>query len=96
MGLRSAFVAPLAWCSRLAPPPGELVSIDGSSTYWEVGKLVAQALRADPNTLETIFVDGARATDEMGQGCWAVGAGPFGSLSRNRSMSRTAGEPGGP
>ncbi len=64
---RGAFVAPLPWTSGLAPPPGELVSLDGSTTYWEVGKLVGQALRADPNTLETLFVDGATAHDAMGQ-----------------------------
>ncbi len=69
---RGAFVAPLAWTSGISPMPGELVSIDGSSTYWEIGKLVGQALRADPNTLETLFVDGATACDEMGQ--WLLDA----------------------
>lgn len=64
---RGVFVAPLSWTTGLAPPPGELVSVCGSSTYWEIGKLVAQALRADPNTLETLFVDGAAPTDDMGR-----------------------------
>jgi hypothetical protein len=64
---RGAFVAPLPWTSGLVAAPEELVSTDGSATYWEVGKLVRQALRADPNTLETLFVAGARALDPMGE-----------------------------
>ncbi len=42
------------------------MSADGSSTYWEVRKLVHQALRADPNTLELLFVPSVRALDEVG------------------------------
>jgi hypothetical protein len=34
---------------------------------WSAGKAVRQALRADPNTLETLFVPSARATDVMGE-----------------------------
>jgi len=64
---RGAFVLPLSWTSSLAAPAEELVSSDGSATYWEVGKLIRQALRADPNTLETLFVEGATARDELGQ-----------------------------
>ncbi len=63
---RGAFVAPFTWGAGLGAPPEELVSADGSATYWEAGKLVRQALRADPNTLETLFVPGARALDDMG------------------------------
>ena len=50
----------------LIEAPTDLVSADGSATYWEVRKLVRQALRADPNTLETLFVPSVRATDELG------------------------------
>lgn len=64
---RGAFVPPLSWSAGLQPPPEQLTALDGSSTYWEIGKLVAQAVRADPNTLETLFVASASATDEMGQ-----------------------------
>ncbi len=47
-------------------PPQDLVSADGSQTYWELRKLVGQALRADPNTLELLFVPSARPLDELG------------------------------
>jgi hypothetical protein len=40
--------------------------VDGSATYWEVGKAIRQGLRADPNTLETLFVPSAEARDEIG------------------------------
>jgi hypothetical protein len=45
----------------------DLVSPDGSQTFWELRKLVDQALRADPNTLELLFVPSARAEDELGE-----------------------------
>jgi hypothetical protein len=65
--LRGAFVLPLSWTGGLATPPEDLVSADGSATYWESTKLVKQALRGDPNTLELLFVESVRATDEMGR-----------------------------
>ncbi|MBL9020825.1 MAG: nucleotidyltransferase domain-containing protein [Myxococcales bacterium] len=65
--LRGAFVAPFSWSSGIAGAPEELVSADGSATYWEIGKLVRQAIRADPNTLETLFVSSATPRDEMGE-----------------------------
>jgi hypothetical protein len=70
--VRGAFVLPFSWVGGLAAPPEDLVSADGSTTVWEAGKLVRQALRADPNTLELLFADGAEARDEMGQ--WIVDA----------------------
>lgn len=84
---RGAFVVPWQWTTGLVPLPGELVSADGSATYWEVGKLITQALRADPNTLETLFVPGAQALDPMGE--WIlferdafVSKGIYGSFAR--------------
>jgi hypothetical protein len=52
---RGVFVLPLPWTTGLVEPPLDLVSLDGSSTYWELGKAIRQALRADPNTLEMLF-----------------------------------------
>lgn len=52
---RGVFVLPLPWMTGLVDPPLDLVSVDGSQTYWEVGKAIRQALRADPNTLEMLF-----------------------------------------
>jgi hypothetical protein len=52
---RGVFVLPAPWLTGLAEPPLDLVSLDGSRTYWEIGKAVRQALRADPNTLEMLF-----------------------------------------
>ncbi|MBL8741256.1 MAG: nucleotidyltransferase domain-containing protein [Myxococcales bacterium] len=64
---RGVFVLPLEWTVGLAPRSDDLVSIDGSAAYWEVEKAIRQALRADPNTLELLFVEGARAEDPMGE-----------------------------
>jgi hypothetical protein len=48
-------------------PTEDLVSADGSSTYWSVGKAIRQALRADPNTLEMLFLPDARPLDPIGE-----------------------------
>ncbi len=52
---RGVFVLPFTWTTGLVEPPLDLVSLDGSQTYWELGKALRQALRADPNTLEMLF-----------------------------------------
>jgi len=54
---RGVFVLPFTWTTGLVEPPLDLVSLDGSQTYWELGKALRQALRADPNTLEMLFAD---------------------------------------
>jgi hypothetical protein len=64
--VRGVFVLPFSWTIGLAEPPLDLVSTDGSATYWEVGKVIRQALRADPNTLETLFLPAATPRDPMG------------------------------
>lgn len=64
--MRGVFVLPFVWTSALIEPPRDLVSADGSHSLWEIGKLIQQGLRADPNTLELLFVDGVRSVDEMG------------------------------
>ncbi|HSN97934.1 MAG TPA: nucleotidyltransferase domain-containing protein [Candidatus Nanopelagicales bacterium] len=63
---RGVFALPFLWTSGLAPPPMDLVSTDGSASYWEVEKTIRQALRADQNTLELLFVESARALDPIG------------------------------
>jgi hypothetical protein len=63
---RGAFLLPFSWTSGLLEPPRDLVSADGSHTFWEVEKTIAQALRADPNTLELLFVPAVRVHDEVG------------------------------
>ncbi|MBF5043573.1 UDP-phosphate N-acetylglucosaminyl 1-phosphate transferase [Aggregicoccus sp. 17bor-14] len=65
--VRGAFALPLLWTVGLVSPPVDLVSADGSQTFWETRKLVQQALRADPNTLELLFVPSAEATDVIGE-----------------------------
>ncbi|HTL33709.1 MAG TPA: nucleotidyltransferase domain-containing protein [Kofleriaceae bacterium] len=54
---RGVFVLPMQWTTGLVDPPLDLISLDGSQTYWEIGKAIRQALRADPNTLEMLFAD---------------------------------------
>jgi hypothetical protein len=63
---RGVFALPLPWTVGLAAPPEDLQSADGSSAYWSVGKAIRQALGADPNTLEMLFVPSARACDPIG------------------------------
>ena len=65
--LRGAFVLPFPWSAGIGEAPRDLVSEDGSATYWEAEKMIRQALRADPNTLELLFVDTARALDPIGE-----------------------------
>jgi len=52
---RGVFVLPAPWLTGLAEPPLDLISLDGCRTYWEIGKAIRQAIRADPNTLEMLF-----------------------------------------
>ena len=63
---RGIFALPLGWTLGLVAPPEDLVREDGSATYWATGKAIRQALRADPNTLEMLFVEGAEARDPIG------------------------------
>lgn len=65
--LRGSFVLPFPWTVGLVEIPKDLVSSDGSQTFWEVNKTVEQALRADPNTLELLFVPTAKPLDAMGE-----------------------------
>jgi predicted nucleotidyltransferase len=64
---RGVFALPLSWTQGLVAPPDDLVSADGSATYWASGKAVRQALRADPNTLEMLFLPNAKALDPIGE-----------------------------
>jgi hypothetical protein len=70
--VRGAFALPFAWQGGLAELPQDLVSSDGSTTFWELEKLVRQGLRADPNTLELLFVDTVQPHDLLGQ--WLLDA----------------------
>lgn len=86
---RGVFVLPFAWTQGLVAPPEDLVREDGSATYWAAGKAVRQALRADPNTLEMLFVPGAEARDEIG--AWILEAkGAFVSTEIYGSFGRYA------
>lgn len=85
--LRGVFALPFPWTAGLVEPPHTLTSADGSTTYWEHRKAVHQAIRADPNTLELLFVPTARALDPIG--AWLleerdafVSADLFGSFGR--------------
>jgi hypothetical protein len=85
--LRGIFVLPFPWTAGLVDPPHTLTSADGSVTYWEHRKAIHQAIRADPNTLELLFVATARPLDPIGE--WLLGerdafvsADLFGSFGR--------------
>lgn len=64
---RGVFAHPFSWTLGLVAPPEDLVREDGSATYWSYGKAVRQALRADPNTLEALFVPSVEVRDVIGQ-----------------------------
>jgi hypothetical protein len=86
---RGLFVLPFPWTTGLVVPPEDLVSGDGSATFWEVGKGLRQALRADPNTLEVFFARDAEVRDPMGQ--WLLDArGALVSAEIYRSFGRYA------
>jgi hypothetical protein len=69
---RGLFALPFPWTAALVPVPDDLVSTDGSATYWELGKTIRQALRADPNTLEVLFATDVEVRDPIGQ--WLLDA----------------------
>ncbi|HWO21969.1 MAG TPA: nucleotidyltransferase domain-containing protein, partial [Kofleriaceae bacterium] len=71
---RGVFVLPLSWTTGLVEPPLDLVSVDGSQTYWEIGKAIRQALRADPNTLEMLCAE-PEIADPLGAELVAMRAG---------------------
>ena len=84
---RGVFAHPLSWTIGLVAPPEDIVREDGSATYWAVGKAIRQAMRADPNTLEMLFVPSATAKDELGEWLLAerdafVSTEIFGSFGR--------------
>ena len=87
--LRGVFALPLPWTLGLVAAPEDLVSADGSATYWEITKAVRNALRADPNTLEALFVPSARASDDVGE--WLLAArDAFASVEIYGSFGRYA------
>jgi hypothetical protein len=85
---RGVFVLPLPWTTGLVDPPLDLTSVDGSQSYWEIGKAIRQALRADPNTLEMLYAD-PQAIDPMGAELIAI-RGAFVSQEIYGSFGRYA------
>src|SRR5258708_19423365 len=64
---RGVFALPFTWTQGLLAPPEDLVSADGSATYWAADKAIRRALRADPNTLEMLFLPDAQPRDPIGE-----------------------------
>lgn len=70
--VRGAFILPFGDHTSLFTPPDELAPPGGERQIWEVEKLIRQALRGDPNTLEMLWSPlvtraepiGARLRDE--------------------------------
>ncbi|CAN5874397.1 hypothetical protein BH11MYX3_BH11MYX3_07400 [soil metagenome] len=87
---RGVFVLPMPWTTGLVDPPLDLASVDGSPSYWEIGKAVRQALRADPNTLEMLFAATSESVvDPMGAERFAI-RGSFVSQEIYGSFGRYA------
>jgi predicted nucleotidyltransferase len=97
--VRGVFALPFRWTAGLFDPPLDLVSADGSTSYWEARKAIEQALRADPNTLELFFLASTRALDPIGEWLLAERAafvskeifGSFGryAVSQLRKLTRS-------
>ncbi len=64
---RGVFLLPFTWTTGLGDPPDVIVSADGSETFWELERTIEQALRADPNTLEMLFVPEIEVKNPVGQ-----------------------------
>lgn len=62
---RGVLLWPFPWASARGRVPDVVVSTDGSHTLWEVGRTIEQALRADPNTLEMLFVPEREVLDPV-------------------------------
>lgn len=63
---RGVFLWPFDWASSGSRVPDVVVSADGSHTLWEWGRTIDQALRADPNTLEMLWVPEVQVVDPIG------------------------------
>ena len=64
---RGVFLWPFSWASARGRVADVVVSADGSHTLWEIGRTIEQALRADPNTLEMLWVSSYTAIDPLGE-----------------------------
>ena len=52
---KGIFLLPFLSLSSIYTPPDEIQDPEGDSQYWEVQKAIYQGLRADANTLETLW-----------------------------------------
>lgn len=73
--LRGVFAPPYTWTTGLQGPPEDIGNPEGTENCWSVHKTIQQALRADPNTLEMLFVPNIEILDPIGQ--WLVEAREF-------------------
>jgi len=64
---RGIFLLPFPWTTGLGEAPTSWSSVDGSETWWEFERALRQLLRADPNTLEMLWVPDARALDPVAE-----------------------------
>jgi len=98
--VRGVFLLPFPWTAGLAEAPDTLLSADGSTTRWELGKALRQLLRADPNTLEMLWVPDVVCHDPLGERLLAARDafasvevyGTFGryALSQARKLAQSA------
>ena len=64
---RGVFVLPFPWTSGLVEPPRDLVSADGSSSYWELEKTMRQGIRPTPTPSRRCSWPRSRPGDEIGE-----------------------------
>lgn len=102
--VRGCFLLPFEDYASLFDAPDEIHDEVGQQAYWELAKLLRQALRADPNTLETLWSPlvreqtplGKRLVDERGAFSSMHVLGSFGRYAQSqlkkleRSLARRA------
>lgn len=64
--VRGCFLLPFEDHAGLYEPPGEIHDVGHEEAYWEAERFVRQALKADPNTLETLWSPLVRSATPQG------------------------------
>lgn len=65
--IRGCFLLPFEDAASLFDAPDEIHDDTAQEAYWELAKLLRQALRADPNTLETLWSPLVREQTPLGR-----------------------------
>ena len=97
--IRGVFVWPFEATIGFSKPSETIQSLSNSNSYWEIEKTLQQLLKADPNTLEMLYVPEYECQDEIAQelrdNVWRFASqeiyGSFGryALSQSKKMRQS-------